>query len=141
MCLGDWERVMEGGPWNFRGNPVQIEAYDDYIKPSSIELFHLDIWIQIHVLPICFAPMLKSLASKVGSFLTSEGQSNDFEGNFYRVKIKLDVRKPLNSVVSLARGVKRELFLVKYERLPNWCQVCGHLGHEYKDHGDGLHPP
>jgi hypothetical protein len=31
--------------------------------------------------------------------------------------------------------------MVKYERLPNWCQVCGHMVHEYKDHRDGLHPP
>jgi hypothetical protein len=62
-------------------------------------------------------------------------------GNFVRVKVRLDVRKPLKSVVSMSRGGKRELFLVRYEKLPNWCQVCGHLGHEYKEHGDGIHPP
>jgi hypothetical protein len=84
--------------------------------------------------------MLKSLASKVGVFKFSEGVSNDFEGNFYSVKVKLDVRKPLRSVVSMIRVGKRELFLVKFERLPNGCQVCGHLGHEFKDHRDGVHP-
>ncbi|KAM0867817.1 hypothetical protein ACQ4PT_041732 [Festuca glaucescens] len=140
-CLGDWERVMQGGPWAFRGNPVLIEECDGFTKPSSIELYHFNIWIQIHDLPIGYAPMLKALASKVGMFISSEGVSNEFEGNFYWVRVKLDVRKPLKTVVSMVRAGKREPFLVKYERLPNWCQVCGHLGHEYKDHGDGLHPP
>jgi hypothetical protein len=133
--------MKEGGPWNFRGNPVLIEEYDGFTKPSEVKLFYFDIWIQIHDLPIGYAPMIKSLASKVGQFIHSEGISNDFEGNFYRVKVKMDVRKPLKSVVTLVRAGKREIFFVKYEKLPNWCQVCGHLGHEYKDHGDGLHPP
>jgi hypothetical protein len=140
-CLGDWERVPEGGPWNFRGSPVLIKEYDGFTKPSAVELHSFDIWIQIHDLPVGFAHMLKSLASKVGKFLVSEGMSNDFEGNFYRVKVQLDVRKPLKTFVTLVRAGKREIFWVKYEKLPNWCQVCGHLGHEYKDHGDGLHPP
>jgi hypothetical protein len=77
------------------------------------------------------APMVKALASKVGEFKISESNSFGFEGNLYRVKVRLDVRKPLKSVVSMSRGGKRELFLVRYEKLPNWCQVCGHLGHEY----------
>jgi hypothetical protein len=140
-CLGDWEKVMEGGPWSFRGNPVLIEKYDGFTKPSSIELHKFDIWIQIHDLPMGYAPMHKSLASKVGQFIVSEGCSNDCEGNFYRVRVKLDVRKPLKIVVSIVREGKRDLFLVKYEKFPNWCQVCGHLGHEYKEHGDGIHPP
>jgi hypothetical protein len=107
------------GPWNFRGNLVLIEEYDGFTKPSAIELYFIDIWIQIHDLPIGFAPMIKSLASKVGKFLFSEGISNDFEGKFYRVRVKLDVRKPLKSFVTLVKAGKREFFLVKYEKLPN----------------------
>jgi hypothetical protein len=141
QCLGDWERLREGGPWNFRGNLVLIEEYDGFTKPSEIELFFIDIWIQIHDLPVGFAPLIKSLASKIGKFIHSEGVSNDFEGNFYHVRVKLDVRKPLRGFVVVVRGGKRELFLVKYEKLPKWCQVCGLLGHEFKDHGDGIHPP
>jgi hypothetical protein len=43
LCLGDWERVMEGGPWSFRGNHVLIATYDSFTKPSAIDLFHIDI--------------------------------------------------------------------------------------------------
>jgi hypothetical protein len=35
------------------------------MRPSSIQLFHFDTWIQIHDLPIGYAPMIKSLLSKL----------------------------------------------------------------------------
>jgi hypothetical protein len=81
--------------------------------------------------------MMRTLASKVGDFVALEPTSTNFMGNFYRVKV--DVRKQLRSVVSMIRGGRRELFLVKFERLPDWCAVCGMLGHHYKEHGDGAH--
>ena len=43
-CLGDWERVTQGGAWHFRGNPVIIVPYDGYSKPTSIKLFKFEIW-------------------------------------------------------------------------------------------------
>ena len=27
-CLGDWERVMQDGPWSFKGKAVVLEPYD-----------------------------------------------------------------------------------------------------------------
>jgi hypothetical protein len=63
--------------------------------------------------------MVKVLASKVGEFKTSENGYFGFEGNFYRVKVRLGVRMSLKSVVTMSRGGKRELFLIKYEKLPN----------------------
>lgn len=33
------------------------------------------------------------------------------------------------------------MYKVKYERLSDWCAVCGHLRHVHKEHGDGVHPP
>lgn len=35
---------------------------------------------------------------------------------------------------------KCQIFGVKYECMPNWCAVCGHLGHLYKKHGSDIHP-
>jgi hypothetical protein len=101
--------MKEGGPWNFRGNPILIEEYDGLTKPSEIELFFIDIWIQIHELPVGFAPMIKSLASKIGKFIHSEGVSNDFEANFYRVRVKLDVRKPLRVFVTMVSVISQRL--------------------------------
>lgn len=52
--------------------------------------------------------------------------------------MKIDVTKPLKNAASLVVKKKREIFRVKYERLPELCVVCGHLGHMYKECGDGF---
>jgi hypothetical protein len=140
-CLGDWDKVMEGGPWTFRGHPVLLADYDGFTKPSEIALNTFKIWIQIHDLPDGYKPMIETLAAKVGKVIGGEPTSGDFSGNFFRVRVWLDVRVPLKIVVSMIRGGKRQLFLVKYERLPDWCAVCGMIGHLYTEHGDGIHKP
>lgn len=98
-CLGHWERVMRRGAWNFRGNPVLIAPYDGFTKPSLVDLNHFDIWMQIHNLPDGYYPLIKNLASKAGEYM--------------------DVRKLIKNHVSIVRVGKREIFLVKYERLPD----------------------
>ncbi|KAM0825349.1 hypothetical protein ACQ4PT_069621 [Festuca glaucescens] len=139
FCLGDWEKVMQGGPWNFRNLPVCIEPYDGFTKPSLIKLNSIPVWIQIHDLPEAFRPMASNLASRVGKYEAKEGDSMDFFGNFCRVRVKLDVHAPLKKAVSASRGGKRDIFIVRYERIPQWCEVCGLLGHGYKEHGNGIH--
>nr|XP_051220232.1 uncharacterized protein LOC127337946 [Lolium perenne] len=140
-CLGDWEKVTTGGPWHFRGNAVVFAEYDGFTRPSTIDLNNLDMWIQIHDLPVGYQGTIKALSSKVGKFISLEAPSDDFVGNFVRVRVTVDVRNPLKNHVSLSRAGRREIFLVKYEKLPTWCSVCGMLGHTYKEHGDGIHPP
>jgi hypothetical protein len=140
-CLGDWEKIMNGGPWVFRGKSVLLAPYDGFTKPSTIDLNSLLIWIQIHDLQVGYKDLVKPHASKVGEFDTAEPHSTDYTGNFYRARVRLDVRKQLKRVVSIIRNSRRPIFLVKYERLPDWCAMCGFLGHTYKEHGDGVHPP
>lgn len=141
FCLGDWERVMQEGPWNFRGNAVVIAPYDGVTKPSLVKLDTIDIWIQIHDVPDKYAHLVPALAAKVGEVLFAEPITQDFAGNFYRVWIRINVYKPLKNAVSMIRDLKHQICKVKYERLPDWCAVCGHLGHVYKEHGDGIHAP
>lgn len=141
FCLGDWERVMQEGPWNFRGHAVILTEYDGVTQPSMVALDTLSIWIQIHDVPGKYAHLVAPLAGKVGEVLFVESLSQDFSGNFYRAWVNINVFKPLKNAVSMIRDGKRQLYRVKYERLPDWCAVCGHLGHVFKEHGDGIHPP
>lgn len=48
--------------------------------------------------------------------------------------------KPLKNAVSLVVKKTREIFIVKYKRLPDWCAICGHLGHLFNECGNGIHP-
>ena len=41
----------------------------------------------------------------------------------------------------MIRDGKRQIYRLKYEKLPDWCAVCGMLGHKFKEHGNGIHPP
>jgi hypothetical protein len=109
-CLGDWEKVTEGGPWVFRGHAVLFAPYDGFTKPSTIELNHLSLWVQIHDLPDGFKGMLKSLASRVGEFVSTEPPSFDFAGNFYRIRVKIDVRKQLKKWSQLLEVGKERFF-------------------------------
>lgn len=72
MCLGDWDKVMEGGPLTFRGNPVLLALYDGFSETSLFELNVFKIWIQIHHLPDDDDSMVTSLTTKVGEFVTTK---------------------------------------------------------------------
>src|SRR5437867_13123697 len=98
-CLGDWERVTEYGPWNYKGNEVVIAPYDGYSKPTTIPLDTLEIWAQIHDFPDGFYPLLPSLAAKLGEFVFAEPQGQDYEGDCVRVRVKIDVYKALQIAV------------------------------------------
>ena len=118
-CLGDWERVMNDGPWNFRGDAVILLPYDGITKPSTVKLETINIWIQIHDVPELYGHLVAPLAAKVGEVLFSEPNSHDFVGNFHRVWVRINVNSPLKNVVSRIREGKRQIYRVKYERLPD----------------------
>ena len=77
----------------------------------------------------------------MGALCEDEDDHGDFAGNFYRARVTLDVRKPLKNQVSIVKKQKGQIFKVKYERLPDWCDICGMIGHLYTEHGDGVHDP
>jgi hypothetical protein len=60
--------------------------------------------------------------------------------SFVRVRIRLDVNKPLTRIIGLhPEGSERLNFQVLFEKLPRFCEVCGLLGHGHLECGDGVH--
>ena len=113
FCMGDWERVMQEGPWNFRGNAVVIMPYDSITKPTKVKVDTIDIWIQIHDVPDLYAHLVGPLAAKVEEVLFIETMTQDFAGNFFRVWVKINVNKPLKNAVSMIRDGKPQIYRVR----------------------------
>ena len=51
MCLGDWNRVMGGGPWVFRNAAVGIEEYDGISDVRDYKLDRIPVWARIMGIP------------------------------------------------------------------------------------------
>jgi hypothetical protein len=63
-----------------------------------------------------------------------------FEGDYVRVRASIDVTAPLIRFAPLSLGAgKRTLLQVKYEKIGYFCHVCGILGHDMEECGDGVH--
>jgi hypothetical protein len=140
-CLGDWLKIEQGGPWLFRQNAVIIEPYDGLAAPDSVELNQVAVWLQIHKLPTGYRDkaLIKNLVQKkVGPVSTVEIKIPGIN-NFVRVRVKLDVRKPLARFVSVVRGGQREFYQIKFEKIPRFCGACGFLGHTHLECGIGEH--
>lgn len=144
--LGDWRKVMDEGPWFFRGNVVLLEEYDGITKPSKVKLNKLAIWVHICDLPTGFKTerVGRQIGDKIGETLLVETDENIGGWQDYlRIKIKLNIEKPLTRVVylSIGKNGKREAFRVQYEKLSiaKFCAICGLLGHIDSECGDGVH--
>jgi hypothetical protein len=132
-CLGDWKKVVDEGPWLFRNWGIVIQPYDGYSKPSSMILDRLPIWIQIHDIPEVYLAkkeIQQNLAGRLGKFIKVdiEGSAG---GNFVRVRVELDVNKPIARFISTIRKGAREVYMIKYEKIPKCSEICGLLGHEF----------
>lgn len=132
----DKDRVLDGSPWMLGGNKkaVLVQDFDASMRPSDIHFKHMSVWTRIYNLP--FGWMNKKwgekIAEMVGSVEKIDVDDQDRAwGPYLRAKVKIDISKPLLRAVSLF-SVKRqtkELYKVRYEKLPSFCYSCGIIGH------------
>jgi hypothetical protein len=52
LCLGDWLKVKDDGPWLFCQSAVCIETYDGLVNLATIDLNFFSTWIQVHKVPV-----------------------------------------------------------------------------------------
>jgi hypothetical protein len=99
-CLGDWSRVMEGGPWLFRGSALVMAEYDGFTNVDEYKLDKIQIWTRIQGVPeglMKKKDLAEKLAMKVGeppiSVIVQEGRINPLK--YLRARVSLDINKPL----------------------------------------------
>lgn len=144
-CLGDWKRVMDGGPWLFRNAAVVIQEYDGFSNVNDYKLDKIPVWARIEgVLDGLMRKkeLAEKVARKVGeppiTMAVNEGFINT--SKYLRARVFLDVGVPLVRFVPITLR-ERKKYPVYYEKLPDFCNYCGLMGHVVDERGDGVHDP
>ncbi|TXG61742.1 hypothetical protein EZV62_013105 [Acer yangbiense] len=108
----DMEKVILGSPWSFDNALMVLEK-----------------------------PVYGFLGSMIGEVLDIDGgNSGDCVGKFMRVRIRMDITKPLKRClwVDIMGDGTETIMILRYERLPNHCFKCGLIDHstaECKEEG------
>ncbi|KAJ8631448.1 hypothetical protein MRB53_024771 [Persea americana] len=138
----DMKRVLANGPWCYNGHLLVLQQWNDELSASEMSFTYCPFWIQLHDMPFLY------MTDAIGRWLgASIGQVEEVDlpdgkilgGQFLRVKVCLDLSRPLLPHVYLQRkseGLKRTD--VRYERLPIFCYHCGLLGHDIKHCDESL---
>lgn len=131
-------RALEDGPWMFGKDPVVMAEFDGQKTIDEIEFSSIPIWVRITKMPLGFMnkPAGEAIGAMIGDVLDVDVDADGMAiGEFLRVKIRLDIRKPLMRGVTLdLRGAteKMKWCPLVYEYLPNFCYTCG-LHYNTKD--------
>ncbi|XP_074376703.1 uncharacterized protein LOC141718222 [Apium graveolens] len=125
--------VFNGGPWSFDSAMLVLNKIPLGEEPLNVSLWFLEVWIQIHDLPKGFMAEVvgRQLGDFFGEFLQYDVKNNSsIWMEYMRIKIKLDVRKPLKRRKKIKRKNGTEFVVTcKYERLGDFCFICGLVSH------------
>lgn len=148
LAAGGKRRAIMDGPWEFAGDLLIVVDFDRSQRLKELQFTHSPVWIRVADLPLGFLneEMGRTIGNKVVEFMEVETEDDGSAvGSFLRIKVRLDVRKPLARGVLVEDEEKgREMWCsFQYEFLPNFCYICGRLGHVDKDcddYGEGSGP-
>ncbi|XP_062075810.1 uncharacterized protein LOC133779929 [Humulus lupulus] len=132
----DIKRVVDGSPWYFNRKVLVISRMECKLNPRLIPLNTLDLWVQVHDLPIGSMShrVLEAIGGYVGVF--RESCSKNFQGtwhSFMRIRVSVDLNAPLKRRMKFRKGTEDWVWVnFKYENIPTFCFVCGLIGHAEK---------
>jgi hypothetical protein len=128
----DKVKVLAGRPWAFENNLFIIEDFDGLSSISNFTFEKEAFWVRMFDLPL--ACMGMEIGRKIGATVgVVEAVDTDSRGigwgEYLRVKILLDITKPLPRGRKINIEGKSSWIRFQYERLPKFCFQCGAIAH------------
>jgi hypothetical protein len=93
----EWDkvRIMEGCPWKFDGDLFSLAKFDGRTPPLDLEFKKADFWVRMFNMPL--ACMSREMGNRIRASMGKvEDEDNVGWGQFLRVRIVLDLTKPLS---------------------------------------------
>lgn len=130
--------ISRNGPWFFDRTLLVLEAPKLNQRSVDMDFKKVDFWLRIINLPIGFnnEMVARKIGNKLGVYLDMDKKKNDTAwGNSIRIRVKLDITKPLRRGFMLRTEGSNEAcwVTIRYERIPEFCFQCGIIGHVAKE--------
>ncbi|TXG57565.1 hypothetical protein EZV62_015394 [Acer yangbiense] len=130
----DRRKVLAGGPWSFDDALIVLEEPTGKGAIRGLKFDVVEFWVHISNLPLLC--MTKEIAKFLGGIIgevreIDTGPIGDCLGKFLRVRVAIDIGKPLRRFlrVDVLGDGEETVMPIQHERLPNFCFYCGMLGH------------
>ncbi|KAL4320210.1 hypothetical protein GQ457_18G012880 [Hibiscus cannabinus] len=125
--------IFKRGPWVSNDDWFSLLPLNPMLSIDEYHFNRMVIWVRILRVPIGLMneALARSLGACIGLVVGTDTRVIDGNmGEFLRVRLSLDVTKPLRRCVALGGcGNKPKLCPLQYEKLPNFCHGCGFVGH------------
>ncbi|KAG6488355.1 hypothetical protein ZIOFF_049598 [Zingiber officinale] len=131
----DMARIWTRGVWRIGGSILRIFKWTphfSYAAESSV----VPVWVQFPDLPVHMfnKKCVFSMARIVGCPIKIDEATADGSRLFMaRACVEIDLLKPRVEQFLIGIGDEHRLQRVVYERMPEYCQYCMHLGHAEAD--------
>ncbi|KAK8684373.1 hypothetical protein V6N13_040403 [Hibiscus sabdariffa] len=129
------DMILKRRPWIIHEDLFSIEPYNPDWHAVDFSFTNMVIWVRVYQLPL--RAMNGSMGLQLGATIGKAiGVDHRVEGGnfgeFLRIKVSIDITKPLRRCILLGNGQGRKPSPcpLKYERLPRFCYHCGLLGHD-----------
>lgn len=127
-------KALDEGPWMISKELLVVADVDRRKTLDEIEFVSVPIWVRI--MNLSLGMMNKeagvTIGKELGQFMMVDLEDGDVPIRRYRrVRIRLDIRRPLMRGVTVEDddGVPDRWCPLLYEYLPDFCYVCGIIGH------------
>ncbi|KAK4424848.1 hypothetical protein Salat_1678400 [Sesamum alatum] len=129
----DLRRTLALRSWTFDRNLLILQELSPGADPESVLLDWCPFFIRVHGIPYRYrsTAIARLTGAKLGVW-EDEANVEDFISwsGALRLRILLDVNLPLKWALRLRLPDDHSLVVrLTYERLPNFCYLCGRLGH------------
>ncbi|BFG29953.1 hypothetical protein CerSpe_162270 [Prunus speciosa] len=129
----DMLRVLDMEPWSYKEHLVLLSEIQPGKDVREVGASMASFWVQMHGVPLL--NMTTVVAKKIGAVLgqvldVDHTEGDECIGRFLRVRIRVDVRQPLMRGTFVEFPEEGAIWVdFRYEFLPEYCFLCGCLGH------------
>jgi hypothetical protein len=130
--MGDKKRILEGRPRIFEGSLFIIEDFDGTSSPSLFKFDKVGFWIRMVDLPlVCMNQAIgRRIGSTVGLVEVVDTEKDGIGwGEYLRVKVVVDLFKPLARGRMLKLQGKSNWIAFQYQSLPKFYFHYGVIAH------------